>query len=78
VPFVNGSAWKAPEAALRLRAFAPTAGQPTGLVPVAGESGPIGLTSPGVAQTVSVQVLGDPQCTASSTVSVAIAVTQAK
>lgn len=78
IPFVNGSAWGVAEGALKLRAFAPTAEQPTGLVPVAGETGPLGLTSPGTAQTVSVQVLGSPECAATSTVQVAIAVTQAK
>jgi hypothetical protein len=78
LPFVNGSQWDVAGGVLKLRAFALTAEQPTGLVPVSGETGPIGLTSPGVSQTVSVRVLGDPNCTASSTVSVAIAVTQAK
>jgi len=78
VPFVNGSEWDVAEGTLKLRAFVPTAEQPTGLVPVTGETGPIGLTSPGVAQTVSVKVLGSPECTPGSTVSVAIAVTQAK
>jgi hypothetical protein len=78
VPFVNGSAWTVPESALRLRAFAPTAEQPTGLVPVTGNTGPIGLTSPGITQTVSAKVFGDPRCAAGSTVTVAIAVTQAK
>jgi hypothetical protein len=78
VPFVNGSRWQADEKALALRSFTPTASDPTGLVPVAGATGPIGLTSPGVAQTVTVQVLGDPNCTAGSTVSVGVAVTQAK
>jgi hypothetical protein len=78
LPFVNGSEWDIAEGTLRLRAFAPTAEQPTGLVPVTGATAPLGLTSPGVAQTVSVKLLGDPNCTASSTVSVGIAVTQAK
>jgi hypothetical protein len=78
LPFVNGSAWEAVEGALRLRAFAPTAEQPSGVVPVVGHTGPVGLTSPGVAQAVSVKVLGDPECSPGSSVSVAIAVTQEK
>lgn len=78
VPFVNGSEWDVAEGTLKLRAFAPTAEQPTGVVPVSGESGPIGLASPGVTQTVSVKVLGSTECAPASTVSVAIAVTQAK
>ena len=78
VPFVNGSRWEAGEGVLAPRAFAPTAAQPTGLIPVTGATGPLGLTSPGIAQTVSIQLLGDPNCTAGSTVSVGVAVTQAK
>ncbi len=78
VPFVNGSEWDIAEGLLRLRATAPTAEQPTGLIPVTGGTGPIGLTSPGVTQTVSARLRGDPACAAGSTVSVAIAVTQAK
>jgi hypothetical protein len=78
VPFVNGSRWEFAEGTLSPRAFTPTAAQPTGLVPATGATGPIGLTSPGTAQTVTIQLLGDPNCTAGSTVTVAVAVTQAK
>ena len=78
VPFVNGSRWEFAEGALSPRAFTPTAAQPTGQVPATGATGPIGLASPGTAQTVSIQLLGDPNCTAGSTVTVAVAVTQAK
>jgi len=78
IPFVNGSKWGAANGALTLHAFAPDAEQPTGQVPVAGFSGPIGLAAPGTSQTVSIKVVGSPNCTASSSVTVAIAVTQAK
>jgi hypothetical protein len=78
VPFVDGSRWEFAEGTLSPRAFTPTPAEPSGLVPVTGATGPLGLTSPGVAQTVTVQVLGDPNCTAGSTVTVAVAVTQAK
>ncbi len=78
LPFVNGSQWGGRERELALRAFAPTPEQPTGLISVSGETGPIGLTSPGVTQTVAVKVLGDPNCTPSSAISVGIAVTQEK
>ena len=78
VPFVNGSRWEFTKGALAPRAFAPTAAEPTGLIPAVGATGPIGLTSPGVAQTVAIQLLGDPNCTAGSTVTVGVAVTQAK
>ena len=78
VAFVNGSRWQAEEKALTLRSVPSTAAEPTGLIPVTGLTGPLGLTSPGVAQTVTVQVVGDANCAAGSTVNVAIAVTQAK
>lgn len=78
VPYVNGSIWQVAEGLLSVAAFEPTPAQPTGLRPVTGASGPIGLTSPGVTQTISVKVFGDKDCTPASTVSVAIAVTQAK
>ncbi len=78
VPFVNGSRWQADEKALALRAFTPTASEPTGLVAVTGATGPLGLTSPGAAQTISIQLIGDANCVAGSTVTVAVAVTQAK
>jgi hypothetical protein len=78
VPFVNGSRWEFSEGALSPRSFPPTAAEPTGLVPATGATGPIGLTSPGASQTVTIQVLGDANCAAGSTVSVGVAVTQAK
>ena len=77
-PFVNGSRWEFAEGVLTPRAFTPTAAQPTGLVPATSATGPIGLTSPGTAQTVTIQVIGDPNCTPGSTVTAAVAVTQAK
>ena len=78
VPFVNGSRWEFAEGTLTPRAFTPTPAQPTGQVPATGATGPIGLTSPGTAQTVTIQVIGDPNCTPGSTVTAAVAVTQAK
>jgi hypothetical protein len=78
VPFVNGSAWDLAATALTLSAFPPTASEPTGQRPLAGVTGPVGLTSPGVSQTVTVKVIGDPGCAPGGTVAVAVAVTQAK
>jgi len=78
IPFVNSSRWEFSEGTLAPRAFAPTAAEPTGLVAAVGATGPIGLTSPGTTQTVAIQLLGDPNCTAGSTVTVGVAVTQAK
>jgi hypothetical protein len=78
LPYVNGSLWGTPKGALALSAFEPTVDQPTGLVPIVGHTGPIGLISPGASQTVAVKLAGDPDCAAGSAVSVGIAVTQAK
>lgn len=78
LPFVNGSAWDVAATALKLSAFPPTAAEPTGQRPVAGVSGPVGLASPGVSQTVAIKVIGDPGCAPGGTVTVAVAVTQAK
>jgi hypothetical protein len=78
IPFVNGNRWDVAEGALEVRAFAPTANEPSGSRPVSGETGLLGLTSPGLAQTISAKVVGDVDCTANSTVSVALAITQLK
>jgi hypothetical protein len=78
LPFVNGSAWEVAATALTLNAFPPTANEPTGQRPLAGVTGPVGLASPGVSQTVTIKVVGDPGCAAGGSVSVAVAVTQAK
>jgi hypothetical protein len=78
LPFVNGSAWALPADALTLSAFPPTANEPTGVRPTAGVTGPVGTTTPGVSQTVAVKVIGDPGCVSGATITVAVAVTQAK
>jgi hypothetical protein len=68
----------AAEGFLIVHTFTPTADEPSGLRPVTSEIGPLGLTRPGFAQTISAKVFGDTNCTANSMVSVAFAVTQAK
>jgi hypothetical protein len=78
VPFVNGNVFEIAQGVLQVRAFTPTKEEPSGLQPVTGETAPLGLTSPGAGQTVSLKVFGDADCSPSSTVSVALAVTQAK
>jgi hypothetical protein len=78
LPFVNGNEFEVAQGFLTVRAFVPTADEPSGLRPVTSETGPLGLTSPGAAQTLSAKLIGDTDCTADSTVSIAIAVTQAK
>lgn len=77
-PLVNGSPWNGIEGPLTLRATKPTADFPTGQTPTAGFTAPLGLSAPTRSQTVAVKVIGDPACTAGSTVSVAFAVTRAK
>lgn len=77
-PFVNGNEFEVAQGLLTVRAFTPTADEPSGSRPVTSETGPLGLTSPGATQTISAKLFGDEDCTAASTVSVAIAVTQLK
>lgn len=77
-PFVNGNAFEVAQGFLSVRAFVPTADEPSGLRPVTSETGPLGLTSPGAPQSISAKLFGDADCTAGSTVSIAIVVTQAK
>jgi hypothetical protein len=78
VLFVNGDEWSVADGTLKVRAFAPTPERPSGVAPISSLTGPVGLTSPGVAQTVTAKVFGDPRCTSSSAVTVAVAVTQQK
>jgi hypothetical protein len=77
VPLVNGNEWGT-GGGLVLSAFAPTAEAPSGLVPAAGMTSPIGLTANGATQTIGAKVIGSPRCAATSSVTVAIAVTQQK
>ncbi|HEX6753952.1 MAG TPA: hypothetical protein VF093_10260 [Solirubrobacterales bacterium] len=77
-PYVNGDAFEMAEGFLVVSAGEPTPEDPSGLRPVAGATAPLGMTSPGVAQTISLKLFGDPKCAEGSTVSAAIAVTRAK
>jgi hypothetical protein len=79
-PYVNGNPWLVSDGFIDVRTAGTPAppNEPNGR-PLGGETGPVGLTSPGVPITVSARLVGDAtNCTASSTVSVVIAVTQAK
>lgn len=76
--YLNGSRWEVGNGALHLRAFAPSAVEPSGTAPVAGGFAPIGLISAGQPQTLTAKVFGDPDCTANSTASAAFVVTQEK
>jgi hypothetical protein len=79
VPLVNGDEWEVAEGFLEVRSMEPKSNDPTGKRLVTGETGPLGILSPGAPQTIAIKVEGDPGgCTSGSTVSAAIAITQAK
>jgi hypothetical protein len=77
IPLVNGNEWGTEEG-LVLSAFAPTPEAPSGVVPAAGMTSPIGLTANGATQTIGAKVIGSPRCSSTSSVTVAVAVTQQK
>jgi hypothetical protein len=77
-PYVNGDAFEVAQGFFTVSATEPTLDDPSGLRPVSGATAPLGMTSPGVAQEISLRLFGDPDCSEGSTVSVAIAVTRAK
>jgi hypothetical protein len=77
-PFVNGNAFEMAQSSLTVSAFEPTPEDPSGLRPVSGATAPLGMTSPGVSQGISIELVGDPDCSEGSAVTVAIAVTRAK
>ena len=77
VPLVNGDEWGG-TVPLVLSAFEPTPEAPSGVIPAAGETSPIGLAAPGATQTIGAKLVGGPRCTSSSAVTVAVAVTQLK
>ena len=77
VPLVNGAEWNT-NTPLVLSAFEPTAEAPAGVVPAAGQTSPIGLAAAGVTQTIGARLVGSPRCSAASTATVAVAVTQLK
>jgi hypothetical protein len=77
VPLVNGSEWGS-GAPLVLSAFEPTPEAPSGVVPAAGQTSPIGLTATGATQTIGARLIGGPRCSSTSSATVAVAVTQAK
>jgi hypothetical protein len=76
VPTVNGAEWGG--APLVVSAFEPTGEAPSGTIPNAGATSPVGLAAPGQTQTIGAKLIGGPRCAASGSVTVAAAVTQAK
>jgi hypothetical protein len=77
VPLVNGAEWGG-GAPLVVSAFEPTAEAPSGTIPAAGQTSPIGLAATGVTQTIGAKLIGSPRCSSGSTAVVAVAVTQLK
>jgi hypothetical protein len=76
-PLVNGSEWGV-GAPLVLSASDPTAESPSGVVPAAGMTSPIGLTASGQTQTIGAKLVGGPRCSSASSVTVGVAITELK
>jgi hypothetical protein len=77
VPLVNGTEWGG-GAPLVLSAFVPTAENPSGLIGSGGQTSPIGLAATGQTQTIGAKLIGSPRCSSGGSVTVAVAITQAK
>jgi hypothetical protein len=77
VPLVNGAEWNS-GSPLVLSAFEPTGEAPSGTIPGAGVTSPIGLLATGQTQTIGAKLIGGPRCSSSSQASVAVAITQLK
>lgn len=76
LPVVNGAEWGG--APLVLSAFEPTGEAPSGTIPAAGLTSPLGLAATGQTQTIGAKLIGSPRCASSGSVTVAVAITQAK
>jgi hypothetical protein len=76
IPLVNGGEWAG--APLVLSAVEPTAENPSGVVAAGGQTSPIGLAAGGATQTIGAKLIGSPRCAPGGSVTVAVAVTQAK
>ncbi len=79
-PYVNGNPWRVSDGFIDVHTpgtpIPPN--EPNGQ-PLGSETGPVGLTSPGSTMNIGARVFGDAtNCTAGSTVSVVLAVTQLK
>jgi hypothetical protein len=76
LPLVNGTEWAG--APLVLSAFAPSGENPSGIIGSGGSTSPVGLAAAGATQTIGAKLIGSPRCSSSGSVTVAVAVTQAK
>lgn len=77
VPLVNGAEWGG-GAPLVLSAFEPTPENPSGVIGSGGQTSPIGLAAAGATQTIGAKLIGSPRCAPAGSVTVAVAITQAK
>jgi hypothetical protein len=77
VPLVNGAEWGG-GAPLVLSAFEPTPEAPSGTIPAVGQTSPVGLAATGQTQTIGAKLIGSKLCSANSSATVAVAITQAK
>jgi hypothetical protein len=76
LPTVNGTEWAG--APLVLSAFEPSGENPSGVIGSGGATSPIGLAAAGATQTIGAKLIGSPRCSSNGSVTVAVAVTQAK
>jgi hypothetical protein len=76
LPLVNGTEWAG--APLVLSAFEPSGENPAGVIGSGGATSPIGLAAAGQTQTIGAKLIGSPRCSSNGSVTVAVAVTQAK
>jgi hypothetical protein len=76
LPLVNGTEWAG--APLVLSAFEPSGENPSGVIGSGGATSPIGLAAAGQTQTIGAKLIGSPRCSSNGSVTVAVAVTQAK
>jgi hypothetical protein len=76
-PLINGKPFEVSSGFLALSSV-PSVADEFSPVPLDSETGPVGLSQPGVAQQISMRVFGDKECTATSQVAVTVSVTQFK
>jgi hypothetical protein len=76
LPTVNGTEWAG--APLVLSATQPNGENPSGVIGSGGATSPVGLAAPGATQTIGAKLIGSPRCSSNGSVTVAVAITQAK
>ncbi len=76
-PLVDGNEFGGAPA-LSLSAVEPSAEEPSGLIPAAGRTTPIGIGAIGEKQSIGATLIGSPRCSAASTATVVVAITAFK